>query len=170
MNVELLYEGDFFLGKRHGKGKEISKIEDYEGDFKNDKRDGKGLLKFTTINNLYKGDFSEGLMTGTCIFEWVNGDNYEGCVINGIFHGKGKYFWKNGNEYEGNYEKGIRNGIGVFKWKEGKVYKGEFKNNLPHGKGIIIQNGIENPIMFKKGRVISNFNNKNNRENSTISK
>jgi hypothetical protein len=171
-NSERSYEGEFLFGKKNGKGKEFFENEDYEGEFRNDKRDGKGILKFKKTNNIYEGEFKEGLMTGTCIFRWANGDRYEGAVFDGIFQGKGKYFWKNGNEYVGSYENGVRNGIGVFKWKEGKIYKGEFQNNVPHGNGVLIDNGFEKPIKFHNGTIVFNTYEKKTslRDNSSSKK
>ena len=169
MNVEPLYEGEFFNGKKQGIGKEKSEIEEYEGEFKNDKRDGKGILKFTKTNNIYIGDFTEGFMTGNCIFEWSNGDRYEGFVSDGIFRGSGKYFWKNGNIYEGNYENGSRSGKGVFKWNNGKTYIGDFKNNFPHGNGVIIENGIEKSIKFNKGKLVIKKNSRKKSDEKSTS-
>jgi hypothetical protein len=170
INEEENFEGDFYFGKKHGKGKEILENEEYEGDFRYNKREGKGILKFKKTNNLYEGEFKDGLMTGNCIFKWANGDRYEGNVIDGIFEGKGKYFWKNGNEYEGNYENGIRNGIGIFKWKEGKIYKGEFQNNLPHGNGVLIDNGVEKPIKFNNGTILNTFEKRKSLKDGSVAR
>ena len=108
-------------------------------------------------------------MTGNCIFEWSNGDSYEGFVSDGIFRGSGKYFWKNGNIYEGNYENGSRSGKGVFKWNNGKTYIGDFKNNFPHGNGVIIENGIEKSIKFNKGKLVIKKNSRKKSDEKSTS-
>jgi hypothetical protein len=57
---------------------------------------------------------------------------YEGEFFLDQFHGKGLYQFKNGDIYEGDWVKGKRNGSGILKDSAGKVkYQGEWSNNHP---------------------------------------
>lgn len=88
------YEGQFHLGKRHGKG-------DY-------------TLPLNGFN--YKGDFKEGKLEGEATIDYKNGSIYKGQVADGFRHGFGTLTYKSGNYYEGNWINGIKSGFGKMNW------------------------------------------------------
>ncbi len=77
------YEGDFALGRPHGKGSYIwSDGERYDGEFLNGRMTGKGAYKFKN-GDRYEGEFADGMRSGrgkhyhassgeTEIGEWYN--------------------------------------------------------------------------------------------------
>ncbi len=112
------YEGTFFMGLRHGKGKYrfISADPDerllYEGDWLNDKMEGVGVLAFK------------------------NGDKYEGCLKNGKHEGFGVYLWAIGDKYDGEWKDDKRHGKGIYTWSTGAKYEGGWQKSLKHGKAF----------------------------------
>jgi hypothetical protein len=133
------YEGEWFNGKKHGKGKMnfangctytgdwvedkksgygISSLSlgKYEGQFKDDKMHGKGSFYFTD-GNTYVGDWINDKQEGEGIFSWANGERYEGGFKEGRLHGQGSYYFLNGNKFAGEWSNGERViDHGAFTW------------------------------------------------------
>jgi hypothetical protein len=105
------YEGEWFDGKKHGKGKM---------DFAN--------------GCTYTGDWVDNMATGEGIFIWANSDRYEGQIKNGQRHGKGSYYFVNGDKYIGDWVEDKKSGDGISSLSIGK-YEGQFKDDKMHGKG-----------------------------------
>jgi len=103
----------------------------------------------------------KGFLWDNCIgiFEYFDGDKFEGLFINGVKEGYGTYYYPNGNKYEGNwfndkiqgygtfyfqsgskhegeYLDGKRNGYGTYYYTNGDMYEGEYLNDKYHGYGI----------------------------------
>ena len=107
---DLIYEGEWKDGKKHGKGKKF-----YDGDL------------------IYEGEWNEGCYHGKGK-EFSDGDLiYEGEWKYSEEHGKGiKYFkvvGKNLAKYEGEFEESDFNGKGCLTLLDGTVYKGLWENN-----------------------------------------
>ena len=120
-NPNPFYEGEFRMGKRHGKGKECEYLGSivYEGEFKDGKRHG------------------EGTEHGFGFIRYVGG--YQ----NGKCHGTGKWYGPGNNAsmpfHEGHFEDGKRCGEGtryaVDDSGEGVVWKGIwFKEGFMYGR------------------------------------
>ncbi len=76
------------------------------------------------------------MMSATArVFEYTNGDKYEGDWADDIQHGKGTYFFHTGDRYEGSYLLGERTGEGVYYHANGDKYVGNFKDGMQDGKG-----------------------------------
>src|SRR6185312_7025404 len=91
------------------------------------------------------------LVTKTKTFS--NGDKYTGQFNSkGLQHGKGVYEFVNGDIYDGDFVNGKFEGKGKFTSAEGDIYEGEFKSDLYHGKGVAMDaNGDKYEGNFDKG-------------------
>lgn len=127
------YEGEKFLGKRHGKGtyyyKEGYK---YEGSWDQDIMSGYGVLWLTDELKWYEG-------------EWQNN----------VFHGRGslynlyiekldleKYYVEDFDKiengwikYEGQFQEGLKHKFGIILLSNGDSFIGNFKKNKLEGRG-----------------------------------
>ena len=70
-----VYEGDFHVGKFHGKGRFVFAGGRgwYEGGYELGRQHGQGLRVFAN-NNRYDGTFRDGELDGEGIMEYINGD------------------------------------------------------------------------------------------------
>ena len=65
----------------------------------------------------------------------LNQDLYNGEYKDGLYHGQGTYTHSNGDIYEGDWKEGKRHGHGTYIESEGDKYVGEWKNEKRHGHG-----------------------------------
>lgn len=152
------YEGEWFEGKEHGKGKRLFEEDHYyEGDWKEGDREGFGFYHWPN-KTFYEGEFKEGFRHGHGTYtwsekakyvgqwqkgiehgkgvrSWADGDRYEGDWVHGTRTGYGLYSWPNGSSYEGKWLQCAHEGYGVYKWPDGRTYKGNFSANKKHGLG-----------------------------------
>ena len=140
-NKEYIYEGQFLLGKKNGKGKinNFIKNYEYEGDFINDLRDGYGIEKYSD-GSVYEGEFKSDLKEGKGKLIIKNKDKdiieYIGQFKSNKINGKGIINWANGKQYYGEINNNEISGYGIL--KEGKTkYIGYFKNDKKNGYGCI---------------------------------
>ena len=114
LNDELIFEGNYFNGKRNGKGKEY---------------DGNGRLKF-------EGKNLKGKRNGKGKeYDDFQKLIFEGEYLNGKRNGKGKEYDENGRlKFEGEYLNGKRNGKGKEYDKHGLIFEGEYLNGKRNGK------------------------------------
>ncbi|MBE6552539.1 MAG: TIR domain-containing protein [Ruminococcaceae bacterium] len=93
-------------------------------------------IKFPS-GSTYTGEVNEsGQMHGSGVYNFANGDVYEGSFENGTLSGKGKYSFASGIVYEGEMSDNKFNGKGTYRFTDGDVYEGDFKDSKRHGKGI----------------------------------
>jgi len=91
------YEGNFEMDKKTGNGKYSSGNMTYEGFFEPDEITGKG--KVISVNGTYLGGIVKGMKSGKGIYEYNNGNIYDGEWLNNLKHGEGKltkkkwWFW-----------------------------------------------------------------------------
>jgi len=89
----------------------------------------------------YTGDLNkEGQRHGKGLYEWNNGDRYEGTFQNGKRHGKGVFVWNTGDRYEGDYRNGRRHGRGSYVWSTGARYDGQYAFSKREGRGVFTDN------------------------------
>lgn len=110
----------------------------YEGDFnKEGQRHGEGIYDWNN-GDRYEGQFRHGKRHGKGTFVWANGDKFKGDYRNGKRHGRGSYKWTNGASYDGQYAYGKRNGRGTFDAEDGSRYDGWWRDDLKDGHGVLL--------------------------------
>ena len=149
------YDGDWINDKYEGFGALYDHGEKYTGEFKEGKYDGKGTL-YALNGDILEGNFFEGkLKKGKILYK--NGESYEGQLENGIFNGYGIYKYSNGNTYKGNFKEGKKQ-FGTMECSDGSKYEGYFENDHYNGEGILTnKNGEEFKGVFKDGQFIENL-------------
>ena len=133
----LIYEGEYLNGKRHGKGKEYNSYKRliFEGEYLYDlKWNGKGYDKSKNI--IYE------LKNGKGFVKEYNYDHdnleFEGEYLFGKRNGKGKEYTNFGElalVFEGEYLNGERNGKGKEYFRKVLVFEGEYLEGKRYGKG-----------------------------------
>lgn len=94
-------------------------------------------------NDVYTGDFKNGLKEGNGVYTYANGDKYTGEWKNNLQHGIGRTEYAKNAKYYGRFSEGKRNGEGVYYFPNGDIYSGSWKDNLKHGKGVYIINSCK---------------------------
>ena len=130
---DLIYEGEYLNGKRHGKGKEyLNNKLIYEGEYLNGKRNGNGKNYFND-NSIFEGVYLNNQKIVGAYYD-KNGLKIRG--INNI-NGKGKEYDDNGKiKFEGEYLNGERNGKGKEYHNGILFFEGIYSNGKKNGKGI----------------------------------
>ena len=65
------------------------------------------------------------------LYDFENGNSYEGMISNDDFNGVGYYLWKDGDVYFGLWENGKRNGPGIFFDKKKQEYQNvNYENDI----------------------------------------
>lgn len=142
------YIGDWNIdSKYHGYGILYIDNNKYEGNFRNGKLNGKGIVIYSDIKVVLKGDWTNNLLNGKGE-EYYIGDSNEFVSYNGTFlKGKrsfGKLLWKDTSYYEGGFNQNNKfNGYGKCYWNNlNEMYEGEWVDGNIHGKGkYYYQNG-----------------------------
>ena len=133
----LIYEGEYLNGKRHGKGKEYNSYKQltFEGEYLDDlKWNGKGYDKSNNI--VYELKNGKGFVK-EYNYEHRNLE-FEGEYLYGKRNGKGKeysYLGELALVYEGEYLNGKRNGKGKKYFRNVLVFEGEYLEGKRYGKG-----------------------------------
>lgn len=130
------YDGDWYMSKRHGHGKEEMPGQwCFEGEFYDNKRNGFGKL-ICTDGEVYEGEWQDDKKHGYGKMTYASGNRYEGEYFDGKYCGKGMYYNAARNEmYEGEFRDGKLNGYAVVRYADGRVYEGTFADNSKTGSG-----------------------------------
>ncbi|KAM7342328.1 MORN repeat-containing protein 3-like [Cochliomyia hominivorax] len=131
----LIYDGEWWKGKRHGFGMMRKRLKDgtmqriYVGQWKNDLKSGEGKQFYEDA--VYYGWWKDNRRHGLGIEWYKNGDIYMGEWQIDVHHGLGVMFYANGNRYEGYFARGYKNGEGTFYHeKTGQIQKGIWENDV----------------------------------------
>lgn len=136
-NPQLIIQGMFDQGKKHGYCKLVGQNFQFSGYFEHDVREGMGILK-------------------------ENGDVYQGKFENGVKHGFGEIKYRcQDKKFVGEMKNNLKQGIGRQSVKSrGEVYVGGFKNGKKSGFGKLTKgeelyiggfsNGLKNGLGFHK--------------------
>ncbi|KAM3137522.1 hypothetical protein pb186bvf_010312 [Paramecium bursaria] len=102
-------------------------------------RDYTGRGKALYANNeIYDGEYDNGIRQGKGVYIYANGDRYEGDFIKNLKHGIGKLVYKDKGEYYGQWENGQRHGEGIFTYVNKDVYSGWWAFGKKDGKGTYV--------------------------------
>lgn len=136
-----LNNGGFYIGDvdkaqlPHGFGAKLgADLKLLEGKWQLGVLHGSGLHLYPN-GDYYLGNFECGEVQGTGKFVRVAGASYEGEWRDSRQSGKGVETWGDGSVYTGGFKDGKKEGMGRFKWADGSMYEGEFKGNRLEGKG-----------------------------------
>jgi hypothetical protein len=98
-------------------------------------------LKYTCRNGDSYYGFTydnKGNKKGQGVYEWSNGDKYEGVMKDGLYDGKGVLFYSNSDLYRGEYKRDLKHGRGYYKWSNGDSYEGTFFEGMRTGEGTLL--------------------------------
>ena len=136
-----LYDGELLNYRRNGKGKMVysrlnKDFRKYDGFWKDDMFNGKGTL-FKTNEEVYSGDFENGLMHGSGELGLKDGDKIKGRFVSGVLI-SGKHTFNDGSYYIGQFNKDKNmHGRGSYQYLNGDQYTGDFENGVIKGKGLM---------------------------------
>ena len=110
------------------------------------------LILFAFSSALHANECVSGnCKNGYGIYEWNNGNKYEGEFKNDLYHGKGIFYYKDGTIYKGDFRNDKFTGQATITWINGDKYTGEVKNELMHGEGtLFFSDGDKYVGEFKK--------------------
>ncbi|CDW77644.1 morn repeat protein [Stylonychia lemnae] len=140
-NIKAAYTGEFYKGKKNGKGRfDWEDGSYYEGGFVDGHFSGFGRYYFADLDKYYEGEFRMSNMEGKGMETWGDGRKYEGDFKNGKKDGEGTFDWPNGIKYIGSWRNGLQHGIGIiYTSQDGMKKQGEWQN----GKRIRWISGLE---------------------------
>ncbi|TYZ62425.1 hypothetical protein PybrP1_008667 [[Pythium] brassicae (nom. inval.)] len=136
------YEGDFVIGRRHGKGAAKTRSRDvYDGEWVDGCYHGKGSCAYAN-GDVYDGEWVHGKWQGRGELRLRGGSRYTGEFRQGMYHGFGELLFGSGGKlgsYVGDFVDGKRRGKGVrvYGADKGKRYEGEWEDDEPHGVGVV---------------------------------
>jgi hypothetical protein len=162
-----LYAGEFRLGEKHGRGREVTNVGVYEGEFEHDKRYGAGKLvygKGTTCWGTFtpavarRYDYGKKAKGKECTPSLLNGDSfrqgaehgermriqfpdgatYDGEMVDGRICGFGRYVSSTGVVEEGIFINGVLTGESCRReFPNGAIEIGAFVDGELHGRGHV---------------------------------
>jgi MORN repeat len=113
-----IYEGEFFSGKPHGKGRLIHASHSVNQTIQDQiNQEGDQTQESDNLNSPTSG----------C-------DIYEGEWLDGKAHGFGDYCNSNGTTYKGFWVADRQHGDGLETWPDGSYYKGPYIAGKKHGE------------------------------------
>jgi hypothetical protein len=92
---------------------------------------GTGVLRWFLHgqpNGIYTGALRDGVPDGKGVYQYTNGDRYEGEFLAGRFEGHGIYRYPDGNYFEGDFTAGRAAGRGTLRLTTGEHYATDFLN------------------------------------------
>jgi len=117
-----VYIGQWKLGARHGRGRQIwTDGSEYEGYWQNNTANGKGRL-IHADGDVYEGDWVNDKAQGKGKYTHLDGATYEGEWFEDKQNGQGVETWPDGARYEGSYNMGKKHGFGKFFWSDDSCY------------------------------------------------
>ncbi|KAJ0406189.1 hypothetical protein P43SY_000373 [Pythium insidiosum] len=180
-SIGAMYNGEWRMGEKHGRGREYTNVGIYEGEFERNLRRGRGKTvygKGTTIVGTYgppsrryeysakikdtmypqsvlNGEaFRDGIEHGDRMtITFPDGATYEGEMTDGKITGYGKYTSSTGVVDEGFFRDGLLQGENCRRtFPDGTIQRGTFVDGELHGRGLLRErNGDEYDGFFDVG-------------------
>jgi len=117
-----------------------------------DCEDNSGVFQFDN-GNKYNGKFRHSVMNGKGVMHYANGNQFNGDWVNGFRDGTGMFIFSNGNQYNGAFRKGKFSGLGSMTFQSGNKYVGNWENDQPNGSGkFVFTNNERYEGNFKNGK------------------
>ena len=91
-----------------------------------------------------------GFKEGYGVYEWKNGDKYEGFWQDNQPHGKGIKKWANGESYIGEWDMNEPTGEGVYKMADGTIEEGIWTRQWINGDLVCFEVEQQNVISYTK--------------------
>lgn len=151
----VVFDGDFVDGKLHGKGVCVFANGDvYRGDWRENARHGVGEYRLAGDRGSYAGDWRDNRRHGRGKFVDANGSTYDGDWLHDCRHGRGSLRLANGLEYDGGFADDDFDGRGVCTYPDGQRYEGLFKLGKKDGRGTLHwPNGASYEGRFKEDHI-----------------
>ena len=73
----------------------------------------------------------------------------------GESHGQGIYEWADGNRYEGQWKDDNMHGQGIYQFPDGSRYEGQFNDDRMHGRMLLYDGSKIKSILYDQGEVVS---------------
>eukprot|EP01016_Furgasonia_blochmanni_P003201 TRINITY_DN11255_c0_g1_i5.p1 TRINITY_DN11255_c0_g1~~TRINITY_DN11255_c0_g1_i5.p1 ORF type:complete len:621 (-),score=70.11 TRINITY_DN11255_c0_g1_i5:256-2076(-) len=130
------YKGEWYNGRRHGKGKlSLSSGDVYEGELYEGKRHGNGVmyLREPMIGVVYTGEWKDDMRHGFGSVEWPDKALFQGKWETGL-QVYGTFVWPDIGEYTGFWSGPEMEGEGTYKAKSGEILIGQWKRSRLNGK------------------------------------
>ncbi len=105
------------------------------GCVKGDCYNGYGVYNYAN-GNRYEGNFKDGSPDGKGILSFANGSKYLGHWEQNWRQGEGRLVFIEGHEYFGNFRRNQFHGQGVMRFANGDMYDGNWEYNQPEGFGV----------------------------------
>ncbi|AAZ10323.1 radial spoke protein RSP10, putative [Trypanosoma equiperdum] len=157
------YDGEFFEGKKHGRGRyifvslgksECDRIVEKELQKLGDVVAGENFVKAVAdrykigchiisyiieygFHPCYHGDYVRGKRVGRGLMKNKDGTVYKGEFLENKREGRGMFFYLNGDIYSGNWKNGRKHGYGTYHFVGGNEYRGMWNDGVfTHGQWI----------------------------------
>jgi len=103
---------------------------EYRGFVRDGVIDGLGMLFDAADNEVYVGEYRNGLKSGYGSYNYSDGSKYYGDWSNDTMEGKGTMEYPDGSKYKGRWRKGKRHGTGEMTYSDGTTHIGEWLDDI----------------------------------------
>ena len=91
---------------------------------------GMGTYTYKKTDDIYSGNFKEGLKDGKGVYEFKDESRLDGLWEKGHFK-EGHWQFKNAGSYQGSFDNGQPKGPGCFRFVNGVTQQGDYKGPEP---------------------------------------
>eukprot|EP01088_Endostelium_zonatum_P006125 TRINITY_DN1822_c0_g2_i1.p1 TRINITY_DN1822_c0_g2~~TRINITY_DN1822_c0_g2_i1.p1 ORF type:complete len:929 (-),score=281.68 TRINITY_DN1822_c0_g2_i1:389-3175(-) len=163
---EAKYDGEWKMGKIHGKGVYELFGNVYDGNWDNGMKSGSGTMYYNT-GDVYYGEWMNDRQQGNGKLEYYDGSFYEGDWKNGSRHGNGKFVFGNKIDYyDGGWDVDRPSNFGTLVLRSRRIeYTGAFNEGRFHGKGTLKSDSTGKIYMgewvkgYKEGHGVMDYGN-----------
>ena len=117
--------------------------------------EGQGV--FTSEAGTYTGSFKAGAFDGYGVYEFANGDRYEGDYVAGKRQSaEATLTYSGGGSYTGAFDNDLFHGEGTLTYANGDIVKGTFVNGLLEGEAefYLKSRDIWQRLRYENGKIV----------------